>query len=87
MIYDLNFYEKYLVKKLCIFHLILVGIPCSLVLSVKNRGVNGVFLVTRQNSLSMKVICWWSLMNYKWLWLVPLQLSLKLQICFEQGVP
>ena len=42
--YLIHFYKKYLqnlkynVKRACIFHLILVGIPSSLILSVKNRG-------------------------------------------------
>ena len=59
-----NFHKKYLqnlkysVKKVCIFHLILVGILSILSLSIKNRGssLNG------QNLLSVtKVICWQSL--------------------------
>ena len=39
-----NFFKKYLqnfkynVKKVCIFQLILVGIPSILILSIKNRG-------------------------------------------------
>ena len=28
-------------QKTCIFHLILLGIPSSLVLSIKNRGMGG----------------------------------------------
>ena len=45
----------------CIFHLILVGIPSSLVLSVKNKGV-GLILLNKQNLLNMiKVISWRSL--------------------------
>ena len=32
---------KYNVKRGCIFHLILVGIPSILILSVKNRGAGG----------------------------------------------
>ena len=52
-------------QKTCIFHLILLGIPSSLVLFVNNRGV-GVggrgSLLNEQNLLSMmKVICWQSL--------------------------
>ena len=34
---------KYNVKQACIFNLILVGIPSSLTLSVKNRGMKGFF--------------------------------------------
>ena len=55
-----NFPQKHLlcsVKRGCIFNLILVGIPSSLILSVKNIGVRG-FLLNGQNLLSMtKVIC------------------------------
>ena len=60
-LYLTNFHKKYLqnlkcnnVKKVCIFHLILVGILSILPLSIKNRGgsLNG------QNLLSVtKVIC------------------------------
>ena len=47
---------KYNVKRVYIFHLILVGIPSILILSVKNTG--WVFLLNRQNPLSVtKVIC------------------------------
>ena len=52
------------IKKVCIFHLSLVGIPSILILSVKNRGVGvGVGgLLNGQNLLSvMKVICQQSL--------------------------
>ena len=56
------FYKKYLqnlqhnVKRVYIFHLILVGIPSSMILSVKKRGVGG--LLNRKNLLSVtKVIC------------------------------
>ena len=55
-------------QKTCIFHLILLGIPSSLVFFVKNRGVGGEggglrgSLLNGQNLLSMtKVICWRSL--------------------------
>ena len=45
------------VKEACIFNLILVDIPSSLILSVKNRGKQG-FLLNSQNLLSMtNVIC------------------------------
>ena len=61
------FYKKYLqnlkyhVKRGCIFHLILLGIPYILILSVKNRGEVG-DLLNGQNSLSVtKVICQQSL--------------------------
>ena len=49
----MNFYRKYLenlkynVKEACIFHLILVGIPLSSILSIKKRGggeVGGFYL-------------------------------------------
>ena len=46
---------------MCIFHLILilVSIPSFLILSVKNRGIGGFGLLSRQNLLSIaKVICW-----------------------------
>ena len=33
---------KHNVNRGCIFHLILVGIPSTLILSIKNRGVRGV---------------------------------------------
>ena len=33
---------KYSVNRGCIFHLILVGIPSTLILSIKSRGVRGV---------------------------------------------
>ena len=53
---------KYNVKQACIFNLILVGIPSSLILSVKNRGRRG-FLLNSYNLLSMKKIfvedTWW----------------------------
>ena len=32
---------KYKVKQMCIFYLILLGIPSSLMLSAKNKGVGG----------------------------------------------
>ena len=48
---------KYNVKQACIFDLILVDFPSSLILSVKNRGRQG-FLLNRQNLLCMtNVIC------------------------------
>ena len=48
---------KYNFKKGCIFHLILVGIPFVLILSIKNGRVEG-FLLNGQNLLSItKVIC------------------------------
>ena len=49
-------------QKTCIFHLILLGIPSSLVLPVKNRKVGGGGLLKGKNPLSVtKVICWRSL--------------------------
>ena len=47
------------IKRVCIFHLILVGIPSFLILPIKNRGEGvGFFLLNRQNPLRMtKVIC------------------------------
>ena len=51
---------KYNVKLACNFHLILLGIPSSLILSIRNRGWE--VLRNRQNLSSMtKVICQWSL--------------------------
>ena len=58
-------YKKYLqnlgttmYQKTCIFHLILLGILSSLVLSVNNRGMGGGHLLKEQNLLSMtKFIC------------------------------
>ena len=48
---------KYNVKQVCIFNLILVDIPSSLLLSVKIRGRQG-FLLNSQNLLFMtNVIC------------------------------
>ena len=44
VVVSFNFYKKYLenlkcnVKQACIFHLILLGIPSSLILSVKSWG-------------------------------------------------
>ena len=52
-LYLMNFYRNYLenlkynVKEACIFHLILVGIPSSSILSIKKRGggeVGGFYL-------------------------------------------
>ena len=61
-LYCTNFYKKYLenlkhnVKRVCIFHLILVGILSILILSVKNKGV-GEGVLYEQNPLSVpKVI-------------------------------
>ena len=49
------------IKRVCIFQLILVGIPSILILSVKNRG-GGRSLLNRLISLSMtKVVCQHSL--------------------------
>ena len=46
---------KYNAKRMCIFHLFLVGIPSILILSVKNRGWG---LLNRENLLIVtKVIC------------------------------
>ena len=48
---------KYNVKQVCIFNLILVDIPSSLLLSVKIKGRQG-FLLNSQNLLFMtNVIC------------------------------
>ena len=62
--HHVTFYKKYLqnwrynAKLACIFHLILLGIPSSLILYIKNRG-DDFFLLNRQNLLSMtNVICW-----------------------------
>ena len=50
---------KYNVNRGCIFHLILVGIPSTLILSIKNRGLGGRGLLNRQDPLRLtKVICW-----------------------------
>ena len=50
------------VKRACIFHLLLVGIPSVLILSVKNKGSGG--LINGQNLLSMaKFICQQSLIQ------------------------
>ena len=64
--YLTNFYKKYLqnlkynVERECIFHLILVGIPSVLILSVRGWG-----FFAQQNLLSMmKVICQQSLNQY-----------------------
>ena len=38
---------KYIVKQACIFNLILIGIPSSLILSVKNRGWRVFYLMTK----------------------------------------
>ena len=46
---------NYNVRQGCIFHLVLAGIPSSLILSVKNKRCRG-FLLNRKNLLS-KVIC------------------------------
>ena len=47
---------KYNIKRGCIFHWILVGIPFVLILSVNNRG--GFFWLNGQNLLNVaKVIC------------------------------
>ena len=65
MTYHTILCKKYLqnlkrnVKRGCIFHLILVGIP----LSIKSRGVRG--LLNWQDSLALtKIICWQSLMTF-----------------------
>ena len=43
-------------QETCLFNLILLGVPFSLVLSVKNRGIGGGGLLNRQNLLSMKKV-------------------------------
>ena len=54
---EIKLYKKYLqnfiysVKRVCIFHLILVGIASILLLSVKNRGAEG--LLNGQSPLSV----------------------------------
>ena len=49
-------FKTWIIKRGCIFHSILVGIPFILILSVKNRGRGG--LLNGQNPLSVtKVIC------------------------------
>ena len=61
--YLTNFYKTYLqnlkynVKRGCIFHLILVGIPSILILPVKDRGVGGGVLNGQNPSSVTKVIC------------------------------
>ena len=68
-LYLVFFYKKYLqnlgttmYQRTSIFYLFLLGIPSSLVLSIKNRGMGGSGLLNGHNLLSMtKVICWWSL--------------------------
>ena len=51
------------IKRVCIFHLILVGIPSILILPVKTRGGRGRSLLNRQISLRVtkEVICQHSL--------------------------
>ena len=57
-VYPTNVYKKYLqnlkgnIKSVNVFHLILVGIPSSLILSVINNW-GWTFLLSRQNLLSM----------------------------------
>ena len=70
---------KYNVKQACIFNLILVGIPSTLILSVMNREVKG-FLLNNENLLSMmKVICWGS--RSGWL------LSLEFKVYLKKFIP
>ena len=65
---------KYNVKQAYIFNLIFVGIPSSLILSVKNRAIKG-FLLMDQNLISMmKVICWGSING----WLLSLEFRVSL---------
>ena len=59
-----NFYKKYLqnfkcsVKRVRIFHLIMLGIPSILILSVKKKGMGEGGLLNEQNLLSVtKAIC------------------------------
>ena len=53
LLYLTNFYKmyvqnlKYNIKGAFMFHLILVGIPSILILSVKNRGVGGFLLMDK----------------------------------------
>ena len=63
-LYLTNFYKnqlqnlKYNVKKVCTYHLILVGILSILMLTVKNSTGGGFFWLNEQNLLSVaKVIC------------------------------
>ena len=70
---------KYNIEQACIFSLILISIPSSLILSVKIRGMKG-FLLNDQNLLSMmKVICWGSLSG----WL----LSLEFKVYLKKFIP
>ena len=63
-----KFCKKYLqnlkwnVKRACIFHLIMLGIPSILILSVKKKGMGEGGLLNEKNLLSViKAICWQSL--------------------------
>ena len=71
---------KYNVKQMCIFYLILLGIPSSLMLSAKKKGQGGGGqglgrgLLNIQNLLSvMKVICWQSLTRFYCTWFSSVQ--------------
>ena len=44
---------EYSAKQACILHLILLGIPSSLEMFIKNKGVRGGGLLNRQNVLSV----------------------------------
>ena len=78
---------KYNVKQACIFNLIMVGIPSSLILYVMKRRGGGrggrgcrVFVINEQSLLSMmKVICWGSLSG----WL----LSLEFKVYLKKFIP
>ena len=45
---------------MCVFHLILVGIPCSLILSVRRGDFTWKWSYVHQLSMT-KIICWWPL--------------------------
>ena len=49
-------------QKTCIFHLVLVGVPSSLALSVKNKSwfTTRGGLLSGQNLLSVTKVIWWS---------------------------
>ena len=67
------------VKQACIFNLILVGIPSSLILSVKNRGMKG-FLPNHQNLINMMKVIYWGSLNGS-------HLSLELKVSLQKFIP
>ena len=52
--YDYLQYLKYNVKRVRIFIQFLLGIPSSLIMSIKNKEERADFYLSM-----MKVICWW----------------------------